>query len=257
MILCRKKRNGPRTRTAKVQQRRARRAEITERLHEISRLGPPEAALQALGSSFQGLSEEAVEAGRERYGDNVVTKGEQESLLKKLLGSFVNPFTVVLIVLAVLSYITDVWLAAPAEKDPMTVIIILVLVLISGILQFVQEARSGNAAAALQEMIKITTAVERVETGRKEMDLDEVVVGDIIHLAAGDMIPPADLRILRAKDLFVSQAALTGESEPVEKLGRAAEPKDAEGLTDIVNLAFMGTDVVSGGGCRSCGRHGR
>ncbi len=239
-----KKRNGPRTRTAKVQQRRARRAEITERLHEISRLGP-EAALQALGSSFQGLSEEAVEAGRERYGDNVVTKGEQESLLKKLLGSFVNPFTVVLIVLAVLSYITDVWLAAPEEKDPMTVIIILVLVLISGILQFVQEARSGNAAAALQEMIKITTAVERVETGRKEMDLDEVVVGDIIHLAAGDMIP-ADLRILRAKDLFVSQAALTGESEPVEKLGRAAEPKDAEGLTDIVNLAFMGTDVVSG-----------
>ncbi len=239
-----KNKNNVVSRTSRGQQRRARRAEITTRLHNISGLDP-EAALDALDSSFQGLSEGAVELNRERYGDNVVTKGERDSVLKKLLNSFVNPFTIVLIVLAVLSYITDVWLAAPGEKDPMTVIIILVLVLISGILQFVQEARSGNAAAALQEMIKITTAVERVGLGRNEMDLDEVVVGDLIHLAAGDMIP-ADLRILRAKDLFVSQAALTGESEPVEKLPIAANPQDAEGLTDIFNLAFMGTDVVSG-----------
>ena len=88
------------------------------------------------------------------------------------------------------------------------------MVLISGILRLVQETRSGNAAARLSQMLRTTVCVERMEDGPREISIEEIVVGDIIHLAAGDMIP-ADLRVLDAKDLFVSQCALTGESEPV------------------------------------------
>ncbi|NLS44474.1 MAG: magnesium-translocating P-type ATPase [Firmicutes bacterium] len=210
---------------------------ITE-LDEIS-------ALAALNTSSQGLTEKAVLVNRERYGDNIVTFGKQDSSFKRLIASFVNPFTVILIALAAVSYMTDVYFAPLGEKDPMTVIIILVLVTVSGLLQFIQETRSGNAASRLQEMIKITTAVERYGQEKREIDLDQVVVGDLIHLAAGDMVP-ADLRILRAKDLFVSQSALTGESEPVEKLGIIVHNSRNLALTDIPNLAFMGTNVVSG-----------
>lgn len=230
----------------KNQKDRERRREIAARLENISRLDPG-IALSALNGSWQGLTGQAVLDSREEYGENVVTKGEKDPLFKQLVRAFINPFTIVLVALAALSFITDIWLTAPGEKDPTTVIIILVLVLISGFLQFIQEARSGNAAARLQEMIKVTTAVERVDTGKKEIELDQVVVGDLVHLAAGDMVP-ADLRIVRAKDLFVSQAALTGESEPVEKTGESYFPDGAQNLTDLANLAFMGTDVVSGTG---------
>ncbi len=126
----------------------------------------------------------------------------------------------------------------------MTVIIIMTMVLISGLLRFVQETRSGNAADKLLKMIKTTTCVQRQGGGKEEIPLEEVVVGDIVYLAAGDMIP-ADLRIIHAKDMFVSQSALTGESAAVEKYHAAA--KGACGtLTDCPNLAFMGSNVISG-----------
>ena len=126
----------------------------------------------------------------------------------------------------------------------MTVTIILTMVIISGVLRFVQEARSNNAAEKLLEMITTTTCVERLEDGKKEIPLEEVVVGDIVHLAAGDMIP-ADMRIIEAKDLFISQSALTGESEPLEKTPEAAKEKN-ETITEYNNLAFMGSNVISG-----------
>ncbi len=218
--------------------------DITKRLHKFATLAP-EAIADTLNSSPTGLTEAMVDANREKYGNNVVTKGKKDTPLKRLVSALINPFTIILIALALVSYITDVHLAPPGEKDLMTVIIIMVLVVISGLLQFVQETRSGNAAARLQEMIKVTTAVERVGLGKKEIDLDQVVVGDRIHLAAGDMVP-ADLRIIQAKDLFVSQSALTGESEPVEKFGVPQDNKEAQALTDVATLAFMGTNVVSG-----------
>ena len=90
------------------------------------------------------------------------------------------------------------------------------MVIISGTLRFIQETRSGNAAKKLLEMISNTCTVTRIGQEKKEIPLDELVVGDIIHLSAGDMLP-ADVRILDAKDLFVSQSSLTGESEPIEK----------------------------------------
>lgn len=218
------------------------REQVSERLrfaagHDVNTV------LRQLGTTGKGLPTGMVESVRDRYGDNVVTHGKKESLFTRICKAFVNPFTAILFVLAVVSGFTDIYLADPGEEDAITVIIITTMVLISGLLRFVQETRSGNAAAKLSAMIETTTCVERLETGQQEIPLDEVVVGDIVHLSAGDMVP-ADIRIIFAKDLFVSQSALTGESEPVEKYLCQAEA--AAAITENSNLAFMGSNVISG-----------
>ena len=196
-------------------------------------------------SSEKGLNSQDILEIREKYGDNTVSYGKKESLIQRIRKAFVNPFTVILIGLAGVSLVTDVILAAPNEKEPMTVIIIVTMVIISGLLRFIQEMRSDKAAEELQKMIKTTTCVERSDTGRKEIPLSEIVVGDIIHLSAGDMIP-ADMRIISAKDLFISQSSMTGESEPVEKLPIAIQSTNRNSPLEYPNLAFMGTNVVSG-----------
>lgn len=196
-----------------------------------------------LGSSEKGKTREQVKSAKDLYGDNVVTYKKKDSVFRKLVQAFINPFTMILIALAVVSTFTDVILAEPLEKDFTTMIIILTMVFISGILRFVQETRSGNAAEKLLEMIETTACIERIEEGTKEIPLDEIVVGDIVHLSAGDMIP-ADIRIIQAKDLFISQSSLTGESEPVEKTSGVSN--DERPALEMENLAFMGTNVISG-----------
>lgn len=172
----------------------------------------------------------------------MLTYGKRESVAKRLFSAFINPFTVILLALAVISAVTDIALASPGEKNCATVLIIATMVLLSGGLRFVQETRSGNVADKLLGMLHTTACVERA--GQKaEIPLEEIVAGDLVYLSAGDMIP-ADLRILCAKDLFLSQSALTGESEAVEKLGTDVSQKAA--LTDTANLAFLGSNVVSG-----------
>jgi Mg2+-importing ATPase len=203
------------------------------------------AVLSELNTSEKGLSEDMVAEMRDLYGNNKVTQGKKKSLLKRIIEAFVNPFTAILFALAIVSFVTDVLLAEDGEKNLTTVIIILTMVMISGLLRFVQETRSGNAAERLSEMVKTTTAVERQENGREEILLEDVVVGDIVYLAAGDMVP-ADVRILKAKDLFVSQSALTGESEPVEKIPSIVKQGEYGSVTEYHNLAFMGSTVVSG-----------
>ena len=197
-----------------------------------------------LETGQEGLTEARVEDARDEYGDNNVTRGKKESLAKRLVKAFINPFTSILVVLAVISAFTDIIYAGPGEADPMAVIIISTMVIISGVLRFVQETRSGRAAENLLKMIKTTTNVERQGMGKEEIPLGEVVVGDIVHISAGDMIP-ADMRIIRAKDLFISQSALTGESVAVEKLPNADRVNHGS-LTEASNLAFMGSNVVSG-----------
>lgn len=135
--------------------------------------------------------------------------------------------------------------SVPEDFDALSVAIILTMVLISGTLRFVQESRSGNAAEKLLAMITTTCTVTRRNYEKKELSMDDLVVGDIVHLSAGDMIP-ADVRILDAKDLFVSQASLTGESEPIEKTFNVSSQK--ESVTDYTNIAFMGSNVISGSG---------
>ena len=199
--------------------------------------------LRNLSTTVNGLTDSAVEKSREKYGENTVTHGKVNPLFKRIFDAFINPFTAILFLLTIVSVFTDIMLAASDEKNYVTVVIITTMVMISGILRFVQETRSGNAASQLQKMIRTTACVERVEQGKNEILLEDIVVGDIVYLSAGDIIP-ADLRILSAKDLFVSQSALTGESEPIEKIGVSCDNDGT--LTDIKNLAFMGSTVISG-----------
>ncbi len=198
----------------------------------------------SLFTTSDGISQTDYENNKEVYGVNEIDTGKEDSRFVKLLKSFINPFTLILIGLAVVSFIMDFILAPVGEKDLTTSIIIIVMVFISGMLEFIQESRSGNAAAALTEMVKVTTLVKRNHLDASELDVSELVVGDIVYLSAGDMIP-ADMRIFDAKDLFITQAALTGESEHVEKLAH-----DVLSLEDPIsatsNLAFMGSDVISG-----------
>lgn len=217
--------------------------EMNNRLH-FAASAESAALLSKLETTSRGLSQHQIEEMREQYGDNKITQGKKVSLLRRICEAFINPFTVILFALAAVSAFTDIILAEPGEAEPMTVIIIMTMVLISGFLRFVQEVRSGNAAEKLLKMIKTTTNVERLETGAEEIPLDDVVVGDIVHLAAGDMVP-ADLRILYAKDLFISQSALTGESESIEKTYDASDGK-YNSVTELPNLAFMGSNVISG-----------
>ena len=198
---------------------------------------------EVLNTSPEGLSEAQTEELREQYGENHITRGKKLSLAGRLKSAFVNPFSLILCALALVSLFTEVIWAKPGEKNPASVVIIAVMVLVSGILRLVQETRSGNAAARLSGMLRTRTCVERLESGRQELPLEELVVGDVVHLAAGDMIP-ADLRILEAKDLFVSQSALTGESEPVEKTG-LPDSREVPALQKRC-LAFTGSSVVSG-----------
>jgi len=195
-------------------------------------------------NSYDGFDDDSVEDMRDEYGANVITQQDKTSLLRRLVEAFVNPFTIVLFVLSVIAFFTG---------DLVAVVIVLVMVTISGLLRFVQELRGSTAAQKLSEMVETTVAVQRqvededteqTASVKVEIPLDELVVGDVVHLAAGDIVP-ADLRILQAKDLFVSQASLTGESEPVEKLADAVTTKTANPL-ELGNLAFMGTTVVSG-----------
>lgn len=215
--------------------------ELQEKLYGAA-IKSKEELFREYGTSATGLGSDAVETSREKHGENILTYGKKKTTVKRIISAFINPFTVVLLALAAISVFTDVIFAAPGDQNYATVSIIAIMVMISGVLRFVQETRSGNAAEKLSGMIHTTACVER-EGIQAELPMEEIVVGDIVHLSAGDMVP-ADLRILQAKDLFISQSSLTGESEPVEKSVTAGGEKDA--LTDIESLAFMGSSVISG-----------
>ncbi|MCL2392315.1 MAG: magnesium-translocating P-type ATPase [Oscillospiraceae bacterium] len=227
---------------AKKKQDVTRLKEVSERLTSAA-MSTPDDLLKKLNSRLEGLSEEMADESRSKYGSNMITHGKKESLAKRVFKSFADPFTGVLIALAGVSAFTDIIMPAPGEANPMTVIIITAMILISGVLRFVQETRSGQAAENLLKMITTTTNVKRQDNGNQEIPLEDVVVGDLVNLAAGDMIP-ADMRIIRAKDLFISQSALTGESVSVEKTAHAVD--DCRTPIESTNLAFMGTDVISG-----------
>ena len=189
-----------------------------------------------------GLTDALAERSRDEYGANILTNGKKDSTAKRLAEAFISPFTLVLLALAVISVFTDIVFASAGERSYATVGIISAMVIISGTLRYVQETRSCNVAEKLTGMLHTTACVERGGV-KREIPIEEIAVGDLIHLSAGDMIP-ADLRILTAKDLFISQSALTGESEPVEKTACSGVARDT--LTDTENLAFMGSNVVSG-----------
>lgn len=220
--------------------------------------------LSKFQSSLSGLTQENAKSRLEEYGKNEVAREKVPSVFMQLLMAFNNPFIFVLLILAVVSFVTDFWLPLQKgeETDLTSIIIILTMVSLSGLLRFWQEFRSNKAAEALKSMIRTTATVLRrphkdMNPEHFEIPLSEIVPGDIVFLSAGDMIP-ADIRLIESRDLFVSQAVLTGESIPVEKydtLGAVSQKTtdeinasdiDKDNVLDVNNVCFMGTNVVSG-----------
>jgi P-type Mg2+ transporter len=206
---------------------------------------PAAELLEGLDTGLGGLNETQIEERLDRDGVNEVSHEKPPHWTLQLLRAFKNPFIIVLLVLAVVQLFTD-------PTDLTGPIIIGVMVGISVLLSFSQEFRSSHAAERLKAMVRNTATVTRqAEDGhseRIEVPVEELVVGDIVHLGAGDMIP-ADLRLLTAKDLFISQAILTGESLPVEKAaptGHDAIPDSASNPLELPTVCYMGTNVVSG-----------
>jgi len=226
-----------RTDTAQIQQKKN---ESEKKLKNYAFL-PSEELCTAMSSTPRGLSDEQVEELQDEYGKNIITSGKNNSVLHRLKEAIVNPFNIVLLVIAVITFFTDV--IYDENSDYLTVVIILALVALSSSVAFVQNQRSNAAAEKLSQMISNKADVLR--GGRRiEIAMDEIVPGDIVQLSAGDMIP-ADLRFLTTKDTFVAQSALTGESNPVEKFSDIRNsPEDS--LTDLTNIGFMGTNVISG-----------
>ncbi len=204
-----------------------------------------------LNSSEEGLETSQVDAAREFYGPNAVAQAAKYPLPMRFLAAFADPFTYILVFIAVVSVLTDWVFATGSDRDLSTPLIIGTMVLVSGVLRFVQDEKSTVAAEALAETVESTAEVERDGDGGNETPIDEIVVGDVVHLSSGDVVP-ADLRIFSARDLFVSQTSLTGESEPVEKRAgfvsadTGATAASGTALTDLEDLAFMGSTVISG-----------
>lgn len=214
----------------------------------------PDEALRRLSSDSGGLTEAQIEERLEQHGLNEISHAKPPTWYQQLFHAFLTPFNGVLFTVSIVSLFTDVIFAAPQDRSFRTIIVLCTMVLLSTLLRFWQEFRSNKAAEELQAMVRSTTAVVRADMQRpQEIPISQLVPGDIVHLSAGDMIP-ADVRVLSAKDLFVSQAMLTGESIPIEK--HATVPARTEGadaiavaaraLLDRETLCFMGSNVVSG-----------
>lgn len=190
--------------------------------------------LAQLNTSLTGLDQNQVAENRRCYGNNQMSTGRKKSLGRRLGQAFVNPFTAILTGLAGISLITD----------PSAVAIIVVMVMVSGILRFVQETRSENAATKLLNLLSAMCVAEREGQGIVALPVEELVAGDIIHLAAGDIVP-ADARIIEATELLLSQSALTGESLPVEKNATQLD-QEYDTVAEYPNLVLAGSNVVSG-----------
>ncbi|NIM34073.1 MAG: HAD-IC family P-type ATPase, partial [Hydrotalea flava] len=218
-------------------------ASVTK-LKQVATASKPE-VITLLKTKETGLSTEEKEEREQEFGLNEVSHEKAPSWYLQLLEAFLNPFIGVLIIIAAISIITDIITAAPGERDYKTVTVVGVMVLLSSFLRFWQEFRSNKAAEQLKSMVKTTATVLRNGEGKKEVDIKDLTVGDVVLLSAGDMIP-ADCRVWASKDLFVSQAMLTGESLPVEKRDISITDAEQKSPLELENICFMGTNVVSG-----------
>ena len=191
--------------------------------------------------SGSGLTAKQAEQLQEEYGKNIITTGQSNTTLHRLVNAVVNPFNIVLLIIAVITLFTDVIYSQ--HPDYVTVCIILFLVIVSSLVAFIQGERSNSAAEKLSKMISNKADVLR-DGVQTEIPIEDVVPGDMVRLSAGDMIP-ADIRFVFTKDAFVAQGSLTGESNPVEKYADIRSDRE-DALTDLQNIGFMGTNMVSG-----------
>jgi P-type Mg2+ transporter len=206
---------------------------VSPALTKVAQLEIPE-ALATLKTSSVGLTQDEAQSRLLEYGPNVVVAEKQRGWLWRLFTAARNLLVLLLATLATISFITGDYRAGT---------VILLMVVLGVTLRFVQESRADSAAAKLKAMISVSATVVR-DGSTKEIELKDLVPGDIIHLCAGDMIP-ADVRLTSSKDLFVAQAALTGESLPVEKF-ELCETRAGIQPFEVANICFLGTSVESG-----------
>lgn len=199
-----------------------------------------------------GLVDEEVEKRQSLYGKNEIEHEKKKRPLVMLAKAFINPFVGVLTVLVAVSFVMDVWMADPADKDWTSIIVVSTMIILSTILRFCQEWKANRSSEALQKMVTNTCYVIRAGAACRgsepgdEISNEELVPGDVVMLSAGDMIP-ADIRIIESKDLFVSQSSLSGESDSIEKYPNLSRQRKYSGsIVDLDSICFMGSNVVSG-----------
>ncbi|HEY5282807.1 MAG TPA: magnesium-translocating P-type ATPase [Polyangia bacterium] len=206
---------------------------VSDHLLTVSR-ADSKTALQELESRAEGLSQAESGSRLKKYGPNEIAREKHQSFLMRLLSNVKNPLVLLLTALGVLSFLTG---------DLRATAVIFVMVVLGVVLRFIQEMRADNSAEMLKAMVSNTATLVR---DGKDVDapLKTLVPGDIIKLAAGDMVP-GDVRVLSAKDLFLNQSALTGESLPVER-NADASTADVQNPLALHNICFMGSNVESG-----------
>ncbi|GKX63841.1 magnesium-translocating P-type ATPase [Pragia fontium] len=222
-----------------------------------------ERTLSNLMTNRQGLDEDEVKDRQELHGKNQVVHEKAPAAIIQLIQAFNNPFIFILLILAAISFYTDYWMPMKqGEETELTgVTIIVVMVLLSALLRFWQEFRTNKAAESLKSMVRTTATVLRrkqdfSQPEKHEIDIQQLVPGDIIFLSAGDMVP-ADVKIIESRDLYISQAVLTGESLPIEKYDTLGDVilksndtikpnTDTDDLLAMQNICLMGTNVTSG-----------
>ncbi|CDA16001.1 magnesium-translocating P-type ATPase [Clostridium sp. CAG:571] len=194
----------------------------------------------------KGLSNEQVENRLSTYGKNEMKQKKQKKWYNYLWDSLLSPFNIILMGITIILIYTDIILTSPPSYA--NIIVILVLVLASTLLEFFEVYNSNKAAEKLKDLVATTCTVIRNETKIK-IPLNEITIGDVILLSAGDIIP-ADVRVLEAKDLYITQSSLTGESDSVKKSSSTELPSidEIESITDLDTICFMGTNVTSGSG---------
>lgn len=212
-----------------------------------------------LTSQKDGLTHKEALARIQKYGENKITQIKPPSWWVQLIKAFITPFTLILIGIGATSYATDI-LFAEGEKDWTKVVILLTMIILSGTLRFWQEFRSQKEAEKLKALVQNKALVSRKDWNddnketKREINVSDLVPGDIVHLSAGDMIP-ADIRLIESDDFFVSESSLTGESTPVEKFAQpitkeerieAKKDTDTRNPLELNTLCFLGTNVVSG-----------
>ncbi len=230
---------------------RAQTQRVAETFQDIAHL-EPDAAVLRMNSRAEGLSDEEAVERREVNGKNIIAREPRKSAAEQIVRLLINPLNVMLLVLAG----TNFFFLNDFESGG----IVTLMIVLSVTLCYVQEYRSNNAAEKLRAMVSNTASVLRLKPRednaeqqtendarrslRMEIPVEDLVPGDMIWLSAGDIIP-ADVRILSARDMFVNQSALTGESLPVEKFSGLTDPT-AQNFLDFSNIALMGSHVTSG-----------
>ena len=212
---------------------------VEQKLIGLSRL-PDQEIFRQFRTEEEGLNQVEASERLEEYGRNIIDTGNENSLFKRVREAIINPFNIVLLAVAGVTLVTDVIIAE--NPNWATFLMLVFVIIVSGVISFVQSEKSNSAAQKLQKMI--SNRIDVIRNGSEmEIDIEEAVPGDIVKLASGDMIP-GDVRFIETKDLFIDQSQLTGESNPVEKFAGV----DDEGSTvaELDNIGFMGSNIVSG-----------